>query len=279
MPYDPRTDPKYKNDKLLLALTHQESRFNPNAVSPTGARGLTQVLPSTARSPGFGIAPNPGALNDPEQNMAFGKAYLSAMQKRYKGDNAAALVAYNGGPGKADEWVKSGKNDKVLSKETSNYYKSVLGKAGEGFDFSKIKQPKLPSSVPSTEDEEDETEKTTGFSKLKAPGSKNVPKADKAEDTTNGEAEEDEADTETEKTTPKVKAVKASKKEADDDDDEEDDDEGSKSGKSGFSFDAEAAVPKLKPFEPGLAFKPMPIVLGQPKLQIAQLELDNPRDR
>lgn len=277
MPYDPRQDPKYNKDKLLLALTHQESRFNPNAVSPTGARGLTQVLPSTARSPGFGIAPNPNALNDPEQNMAFGKSYLNAMQKRYNGDNAAALVAYNGGPGKADEWIKSGKNDKVLSKETSNYYKSVLSKAGEGFDFSKIKSAKLPSSVPSTDDEEEETEKTTGFSKLKKPGSNAlVGKSGKDESTD----ETEEAGDEEEKSVAKVKKVKKSKEEDDEDDDEEDDDSTGSSGSKRTKGSKHGGGLDLTPFTPGAQFKPVAIQLGIPKLQLAPVEtLDDPRDR
>lgn len=270
MVYDPRQDPKYAHDKLLLALTHQESRFNPNAVSPTGARGLTQVLPSTARSPGFGIPANPAALSDPEQNMAFGKAYLSAMLKRYGNDKAAALVAYNGGPGKADEWVASGKNDKVLSKETSNYYKSVLGKAGEGYDFSKIKAT-LPKSTSSTDDEEE----TTGFSKLKVPGSKPVV-AKPSED----ESDAEEADDEEKSTTPKVAKVKASKKEDDEDDDEEDDDEGSGGGKSKGGRSIAGGALELKQFTPGPMFKPVAVQLGVPKLQIAALEtLDDPRDR
>lgn len=279
MVYDPRQDPKYKNNKLLLALTHQESRFNPNAVSPTGARGLTQVLPSTARSPGFGIAPNTAALTDPEANMAFGASYLGAMQKRYKGDNAAALVAYNGGPGKADEWVASGKNDKVLSKETSNYYKSVLGKAGEGYDFSKVKAS-LPKSVASSDDDSDEdTTASIGFAKLKQPGSKSIA-TKPSEDSDADEAE----DKETEKTAPKVKKTKASKEEDDDDDDEEDGKKG-KSGSTGFDFDAESAVPKLKEFTAPETPKLSRIALGNNSLlgdEQGLLQLpprDNPRTR
>lgn len=276
MPFDPRTDPRYKNDKLLLALTHQESRFNPNAVSPTGARGLTQVLPSTARSPGFGITPSTAALSDPEANMAFGKAYLNAMQKRYKGDNAAALVAYNGGPGKADAWVKSGKNDKVLSKETSNYYKSVLGKAGESYDFSKIKLP-APKGSTNVDDDTDDIEETTGFAKLKTPGTKNAAKP--VEDSTDDSDEEDKTET-TEKATPKVKKAKASKEKNDEDDDDEDDAKGGKGLETDFSFDADKSVPKLRAFESGPAFKPVRVALGTPKLEITPLEmLDDPRSR
>lgn len=127
MVYDPRQDPKYANDKVFLALLKQESGFNPNAVSPTGARGYAQILQSTARDPGFGITPNIKAITDPESNVAFGHSYLEAMKKRYNGDTQAALVAYNGGPAAADRWVKSGKDDSVISKESSNYYKAILG--------------------------------------------------------------------------------------------------------------------------------------------------------
>lgn len=149
MGYDPRQDPAYANNRLFLSLIKQESRFNPNAVSPTGARGYTQVLPSTARDPGFGLTPNVNALTDPKQNVEFGKKYFDMLLKRYSGDTAAALVGYNGGPGAADRWLKNGKNDKVISKESSNYYKTILADAGGNGDYAGFKNKprvKMPDS-------------------------------------------------------------------------------------------------------------------------------------
>lgn len=283
MVYDPRQDPKYKNDRLFLSLLNRESRFNPNAVSPTGARGYAQLLKSTAADPGFGIAPNPAAIHDPEQNVAFGKSYLEAMKKRYKGDTAAALVAYNGGPGAADRWVKSGKDDKVISHESRNYYKNILKDAGEGYDFSKVKTA-LPKAVPASSDEDDEeTTESTGFAKLKRPGKEVASVAKPIEGTTDSssEAGDDEEEETTTKEATKVKKTKASKSKDDEDDDEDDDEEDSKSSKgSGFAFDPSDYVPKLSPYSAGPMQRPVAIQLGSPKLQVAQLQLlDDPKER
>lgn len=89
---------------LLPHLIHQESRGNHAAVSPVGARGVTQVMPKTGRDPGFGVAP----LKDDsrEEYERFGADYLTAMLDRYKGRADLALAAYNAGPGRADKWAK-----------------------------------------------------------------------------------------------------------------------------------------------------------------------------
>ena len=91
--------------ELVEAVIWQESRGNPNAVSPVGARGLMQVMPDTARSPGFGVQPvDPESLFDPAVNRQFGEQYLGAMVNRYQGDTRRALAAYNWGAGNADKW-------------------------------------------------------------------------------------------------------------------------------------------------------------------------------
>lgn len=116
---------------LIEALIQQESGGNPRALNPrTGAMGLMQVMPDTARNPGFGVKP----LTDPwnaDENKRFGTEYLGAMQKRYPGDQDAALAAYNWGPGNADKWVASGKTS-PLPAETRNYIRNINAMAGGG---------------------------------------------------------------------------------------------------------------------------------------------------
>ena len=112
---------------LVDSLIDAESGGDPNAVSPAGAQGLTQVMPETGRQPGFRVTPLEDPF-DPNQNRAFGEEYLGAMLARYDGDVETALVAYNAGPGNADKFIAAGKDYTALPKpeETKPYVNKVI---------------------------------------------------------------------------------------------------------------------------------------------------------
>jgi soluble lytic murein transglycosylase-like protein len=78
---------------LLAGLVRQESNFNPSAVSPAGARGLTQLMPATAA--GLGVS-DP---SDSAQALEGGARYLRRQLDAFGGDVTKALAAYNAGPG------------------------------------------------------------------------------------------------------------------------------------------------------------------------------------
>ena len=78
---------------LLEAVVWQESRWRPDAVSPAGARGLTQLMPGTARD--MGVNPH-----DPLANLDGGARYLRMQLDLFGGDVERALAAYNAGPGR-----------------------------------------------------------------------------------------------------------------------------------------------------------------------------------
>ena len=78
---------------LLAGLVEQESNFDPNAGSPAGAQGLTQLMPATAAS--LGVT----NVHDPVQALDGGAKYLRQQLDRFDGDVARALAAYNAGPG------------------------------------------------------------------------------------------------------------------------------------------------------------------------------------
>ena len=124
-----------KLDKsLVAAVIYQESRYKPDAVSGSGATGLMQLMPETARW----IAGQTdeiyakAKLKDPEYNIRMGTYYLGYLSKKYNGDIRLVLAAYNAGPGNVDSWLKNDKYAKAGSltvipfKETKNYVDNVL---------------------------------------------------------------------------------------------------------------------------------------------------------
>jgi soluble lytic murein transglycosylase-like protein len=83
---------------LLASIVHAESGGNTHAISRTGAQGLMQLMPGTARSLGVTDATRP------DQNIAGGSAYLDSLLTRYHDNLALALAAYNAGPGAVDKY-------------------------------------------------------------------------------------------------------------------------------------------------------------------------------
>jgi soluble lytic murein transglycosylase-like protein len=104
--------------KVAYGLVKTESSFKNTAVSGVGARGLTQVMPKTARwmIPGTKASD----LHDQKTNLRLGFRYLNQMIDKYNGDVRLALLAYNRGPGTVDKILKRGGDpnngyaDKVL---------------------------------------------------------------------------------------------------------------------------------------------------------------------
>jgi soluble lytic murein transglycosylase-like protein len=94
--------------KLAYGLVKTESAFKHRAVSHVGARGLTQVMPRTARW----LRPGTRAddLFDRKTNLNLGFNYLNSLINRYRGDVKLALTAYNRGPGTVDKVLKRGGN-------------------------------------------------------------------------------------------------------------------------------------------------------------------------
>lgn len=108
-------------DPLLLhAVAHVESRHNPQAVSPAGARGVMQVMPATAQ--GLGVNDPHRALHDPGTNFQAAAVYLRKLQQRYQGNLTLMLAAYNAGEGAVAKY----RNQVPPYPETQNYVKSVL---------------------------------------------------------------------------------------------------------------------------------------------------------
>ncbi len=95
---------------LLAAVIYQESRFRPDARSVSGAIGLMQLLPDTARGIAIrtgGTAFRTADLYVPELNVRYGSWYLRHLLDRYD-DEPTALAAYNAGQDNVDRWRREG---------------------------------------------------------------------------------------------------------------------------------------------------------------------------
>jgi soluble lytic murein transglycosylase len=120
---------------LVAALIRQESLYNPQACSVSDARGLMQLLPSTAShwAPAAGLSPAALNLYDPSVSVRIGTTYLKGLFAMFNGNPFKAVAAYNGGehavaawntqyPGDDDQWVEN-----IGFRETRDYVKKVIG--------------------------------------------------------------------------------------------------------------------------------------------------------
>lgn len=134
---------QYTRDKGIpqsyaMAISRQESAWNPKARSPVGASGLMQVMPATAAHtvkmyniPGY---VNSSQLLDPQTNIQIGTQYLEYVYQQFDQNRIFSSAAYNAGPGRVRSWLNNsgGKLDAVAFietipfSETRGYVKNVL---------------------------------------------------------------------------------------------------------------------------------------------------------
>ena len=105
---------------VAFGLVRAESEFNRRAVSPVGAVGLTQLMPSTARYFKRGVSRE--ALMDRDTNLRIGFRYLRTLIEKYNGNLELALLAYNRGPERVDQLLRAGADP------NNGYVEMVLGK-------------------------------------------------------------------------------------------------------------------------------------------------------
>jgi len=119
---------------LVIGLMRQESRFEAQIRSRSGAIGLMQIMPDT----GSWIASKKGVsnynLDSPEDNINFGTWYLDYTHSRYGNNSMLAVASYNAGPGAVGRWVEAkgvGDPDEFVNNipydETRDYVSKVLG--------------------------------------------------------------------------------------------------------------------------------------------------------
>lgn len=125
---------------LLQALVREESLFNPWARSSTGAIGLTQLMPDTARKVARALKlgrVDAEMLQRPALNIRLGAAYLGELMSRLDGSKVLAVAAYNAGPPAILRWMRARPNadvdewvEEIPVWETRDYVKHVLASYG-----------------------------------------------------------------------------------------------------------------------------------------------------
>ena len=125
---------KHLDPALIAAVIYQESKFS-DRTSAAGAKGLMQILPSTARfiaKRSGGTAFVPSDLGTPQVNIAYGSYYLRYLFQRYGGSKTLAVAAYNAGETNVNRWVSRAggarefKTKDIPFPETRAYVESVL---------------------------------------------------------------------------------------------------------------------------------------------------------
>ncbi len=126
---------------LLLAITRQESAFEVGVVSRAGARGLMQLMPTTANqvAKSLQLPFSPDRLTtDGLFNVTLGQAYLDGLLSRFNGSYVLAIAAYNAGPARVRQWLQDYGDprqtdidvvdwiEQIPFNETRNYVQRVL---------------------------------------------------------------------------------------------------------------------------------------------------------
>ena len=138
MPFEPPGD---FDAAVALGIMRQESSFDVGAISPSGARGLMQLMPFTAREVAkkLGVPTSlPALTSDTAHNMRLGTTYLRDMLARFGGSLPLAAAAYNAGPHRVDRWLSDFGDprtgdiamldwlERIPFNETRNYVQRVL---------------------------------------------------------------------------------------------------------------------------------------------------------
>ncbi|WP_230867120.1 lytic transglycosylase domain-containing protein [Iocasia frigidifontis] len=119
---------------LVSALVYVESRYDPDARSHKGARGLMQIMPDTGSWIAQQLNRDEGYSDDqlyiPEVNIEFGSWYLNSLNKEFNNELILVLAAYNAGRGNVKRWLEGEWTnldlDKLPYKETREYVKQIL---------------------------------------------------------------------------------------------------------------------------------------------------------
>ena len=122
--------------RIFHSLVREESSFNPEIVSWAGAKGLSQLMPATAKQVAgwMSISLKKNAIFDAQTNLKIGSRYLDHLHEYFHNNSFMAVGSYNAGAGNMNKWyAKYGPTpvdhliEQIPIRETRGYIKRVLG--------------------------------------------------------------------------------------------------------------------------------------------------------
>jgi soluble lytic murein transglycosylase len=139
------------NAMLVTALIRQESRFEPKIQSVVGATGLMQIMPETASEVANSLKVKGYKLENVDDNVKLGTAYLDRTHQEYQGNSMLAVASYNAGPGAVSDWVSKSKTqdtdefiETIPYDETKGYVKSVFANY---WNYMRLYNPEISKQV------------------------------------------------------------------------------------------------------------------------------------
>lgn len=112
---------------LIHAISRQESQFDRQATSRTGARGLMQLMPATAREQAgkMGLGYDPARLADIDYNVMLGSSFFDRMLTYYGGSYVLAIASYNAGPGNVNKFIRANGDPRLRGVDVIDWIEAI----------------------------------------------------------------------------------------------------------------------------------------------------------
>ncbi|MES2495237.1 MAG: lytic transglycosylase domain-containing protein [Pseudomonadota bacterium] len=112
---------------LIHAISRQESQFDRQATSRTGARGLMQLMPATAREQAgkVGLGYDPAKLAEIDYNVILGSSFFDRMLNYYGGNYVLAIASYNAGPGNVNKFIRANGDPRLAGVDVIDWIEAI----------------------------------------------------------------------------------------------------------------------------------------------------------
>jgi len=120
---------------LIHAISRQESQFDRQATSRTGARGLMQLMPGTAREQAgkLGLDYDPAKLAEPGYNVMLGSSFFDRMLNYYGGSYVLAVASYNAGPGNVNKFIRANGDPRMPGVDVVDWIEAIPFQETRGY--------------------------------------------------------------------------------------------------------------------------------------------------